>query len=119
MIKILIISYFFPPSNFVGVERTHFWCKNLFCEGIYPIIITKKWNKNQKDITGKIIDNSEKNILNEKFQIIEMPYVGGKREIYAKYPIIRKSYSLIYKLKSILYPNGVLFHNLYVKAREL
>lgn len=119
MKKILIISYFFPPSNFVGGERTDFWCKNLFYEGIYPTVITRKWNVNQKDITGKIIDNSEKNILNEKFQIIEMPYVGGKREKYAKYPIIRKSYSLIYKLKNLLYPNGVLFHNLYVKAREL
>jgi hypothetical protein len=67
MIKILIISYFFPPSNFVGVERTHFWCINPYNEGIYPIIITKKWNKNQKDINGKIEDNSEKNILNQKF----------------------------------------------------
>ena len=95
MRKILIISYFFPPSNFVGGERTHSWCKNLYNEDIYPIFITRKWNKNQKDITGKIIDNSEKNILNEKIQIIELPYVGEKRELYAKFPIIRKFYSFI------------------------
>lgn len=119
MRKILIISYFFPPSNFVGGERTHFWCKNLYNEGIYPIIITRKWNKNQKDIIGKIEDNSEKNILNQKFQIIEMPYIGGNREMYAKYTIIRKFYSLLNKIKILVKPKSVLFNNLYFKARDI
>lgn len=60
MQKALIISYFFPPCNFVGAERTNYWANNLYNHGIYPLIITRCWNEDQKDIIGYVKNNSNK-----------------------------------------------------------
>ena len=50
MKKLLIISYFYPPANFVGAQRTAAWAKYLHEYGYYPIIITRQWNEGQTDL---------------------------------------------------------------------
>ncbi len=50
MKKILIISYFYPPANFVGAERIASWVKYLPEHGIEPIVVTRHWKENQKDL---------------------------------------------------------------------
>jgi glycosyltransferase involved in cell wall biosynthesis len=47
MKKILIISYFFKPANFVGAERINAWVKYLPDSNIYPIVLTRHWQENQ------------------------------------------------------------------------
>lgn len=41
--KILIISYFFPPCSLTGANRTSEWVKHLPSEGIQPILLTRTW----------------------------------------------------------------------------
>jgi len=43
MEKILIISYFFPPSRFTAASRPFAWFKYLHLFGYYPIIVTVDW----------------------------------------------------------------------------
>lgn len=72
MKKVLIISYFFPPAYFVGGHRIASWAKYLHKFGVYPIIITRRWNENQAEITDAIIDNTYKH---EKFNTHEIYYL--------------------------------------------
>jgi hypothetical protein len=44
MKKVLILSYYFPPSGFVGGERTYSWYKYLNEIAYYPIVITRQWD---------------------------------------------------------------------------
>ena len=54
MKKILLISYFYPPANFVGVQLTAAWAKYLHEYGYYPIIITRQWNEGQTDLADQL-----------------------------------------------------------------
>lgn len=76
MKKILIISYFYPPSNFVGGERTQFWAENLNKFGYYPIILTRTWDKNQTDIT---ITPKENLSYCKKYENHEVHYIRKKK----------------------------------------
>ena len=60
MKKVVILSYFFPPANFVGAERTAFWAKYLKEFDIYPIIITRCWNDNETDVFSQLKSNNYK-----------------------------------------------------------
>lgn len=89
MQKILIISYFFPPANFVGVKRVEYWAKNLHKYGFYPIIITRCWNTNQKDIVGKVIDNNYKFEKNNTHEIHRVPIKFRLRDRCAYVKILK------------------------------
>jgi hypothetical protein len=45
MEKILIISYFFKPCNMTAANRTTYWSENFYRYNLYPIVITRKWEK--------------------------------------------------------------------------
>jgi hypothetical protein len=53
--KVLIISYFFPPSGFVGGERVSAWAEHLQDFGYYPIVITRNWKEGNEE--NEIIDH--------------------------------------------------------------
>jgi hypothetical protein len=44
MKKVLIISYFYPPCNLTAANRVGYWSQNFFNHGIYPIIISRRWD---------------------------------------------------------------------------
>lgn len=75
MKKVLIISYFFPPANFVGGDRVAAWFKHLQTEGYYPIIVTRCWNEGQSDVIGKLEHNeySVERIGNGEIHRIPLP----------------------------------------------
>lgn len=76
MKKILIISYFFPPSNITGGYRVFSWAKYLNQFNIYPIIITRRWD-----------DKSEKGTIHKKFKTYEvylLPYKINLRDKIAQ-----------------------------------
>ncbi|MDB3905898.1 glycosyltransferase [Crocinitomicaceae bacterium] len=81
MKKVLILSYFYPPSVFVGGQRTAFWAKELHRFGYYPIIVTRVWNKAQTDLTDAIQDNE---LRVEKFDHYEVHYLPYKRTLRDK-----------------------------------
>jgi glycosyltransferase involved in cell wall biosynthesis len=113
-LKILIISYFYPPANFVGAERVASWIKYLPEHGIYPIVVTRIWEKDQKDLLK--INNTQGTII-EKLDSAEIHRVSekpGYRDILIKRNkvlILRKMLSFIQLLcdnfvftKSSYYP---------------
>jgi len=43
MKKVLVISYFFPPCGLTAAQRAQSWLEGFPNEGIYPIVVTRKW----------------------------------------------------------------------------
>lgn len=80
MKKVLIISYFFPPSNFVGGDRPASWVKHLHQYGYYPIIITRQWNEGQKELTDKVIDNRLTVEQKDTYEVHRLPYKRSLRD---------------------------------------
>lgn len=80
MKRILILSYFYPPSNFVGGHRVEYWAKNLTKYGIYPTIVTRNWNQNQSELTDEIKDNDLKHEVFESHEVYYLPYKRSLRD---------------------------------------
>ena len=78
MKKIVIISYYSKPSNFVGAERIKGWLDNLPKIDIYPILITRFWEKNQN--TNANINLATKNII-ENYENHEIHRVYSKETL--------------------------------------
>lgn len=120
MKKILIISYFYPPSNFVGGERTQFWAENLNKVGYYPIILTRTWDKNQTDIT---ITPKENLSYCKKYENHEVHYIRKKkilRDYFSKGKIsliIRKIFTFINQILIHADAKNINFHN-FIKYSE-
>lgn len=73
--KALIFCYDYHPLNTVAVNRISEWAKNFNEFGVYPIIVTRKWNtpiSNFKDYY--VEENGEIEIIeNEKFAEFRIP----------------------------------------------
>ena len=100
MKKILIISYFFPPCNLTASQRVDSWAKHLNKSGYYPIIITRKWEKEIKSFddchystsAGVLIEN------NEHYEVHYCPYSANLRDrlhTKKKLVVFKKFISLI------------------------
>lgn len=119
MKKIIIISYFFPPSHFVGGERILFWAKNLHINNIYPIIITRCWNDNQKDIIGRVKNNIAREEKYKDYEIHYLPYRHQLRDYFSESPFVRKALTLIYQILFHIYPSSINYINFFKKAETL
>jgi glycosyltransferase involved in cell wall biosynthesis len=97
-LKILIISYFYPPANFVGAERVASWVKYLPEHGIYPIVLTRYWEKDQKDLVK--IENAEGTIV-EKLHFAEIHRISEK-PIYRDILLKRNKASILRKMLSFI-----------------
>lgn len=80
MKKVLIITYFFPPSNFAGSYRISSWAKHFNKCGYFPIIITRNWNPNQTDLTDKVLNNEYNCIKTDGFELHSLPYNRNLRD---------------------------------------
>ncbi len=78
--KILILSYYFPPSNFAGSYRIVSWAKYLYQFGYYPVIITRCWNPNQTEITDEVINNTFSFEKHEHYEVYNIPYSRNLRD---------------------------------------
>jgi glycosyltransferase involved in cell wall biosynthesis len=124
MKKVLIISYYFPPSGFVGGERTYSWYKYLNENAYYPIVITRQWDDNQKDETKIAVNNSlsiEKNSIGEIHKLAYKPNLrdklSAKNGFFSK--LLRKFLTFLelitIKFSLILCP----YKNMYFYASEI
>ncbi|HXH18047.1 MAG TPA: polysaccharide deacetylase family protein [Chitinophagales bacterium] len=85
MKKLLIISYFFPPSNFAGSYRIESFAKYLPENGWKPIVITRGWQPGQT-VTYFPSPNQE-TIVEDSAErtVIRLPFKGNLRDrIYAR-----------------------------------
>lgn len=121
MIKVVIISYFFPPSNFVGGERTAAWAKHLNESGIYPIVITRIWNENQKDLVDPL--NANKLIIEktDQYEIRRLPYKRSLRDKLSSYPslrILQKAFTIKELIFSNFFLSSLPYSNFYTEAKK-
>jgi hypothetical protein len=107
--KVLIISYFYPPANFVGAQRTAAWAKYLHEYGYYPIIITRQWNEGQIDLVDKVIDNELSIEKNETHEVHRLPHKYSLRDRLSNYPILRPIQKAL-TLKELIFSNFSLKH---------
>jgi glycosyltransferase involved in cell wall biosynthesis len=95
MRKIIIISYFFPPCNLTAGQRPYSWYIYLHRFGYYPIVITRKWEK-QIHTYSDVNQISPPGITIEKQEWGEvhyLPYSGNLRDrIISKYGMGRFSF---------------------------
>jgi hypothetical protein len=124
MKKVLIISYFFPPANFVGGERAASWAKFLHESGYYPIIITRQWNNGQKNTYEKIKDNNYELEKHANYEVHRLPYQRILRDKLFAYKnpifvILRKFLTLFDVFMSCVSIHFINYRNLYYKASEL
>lgn len=122
MIKVLIISYFFPPSNFVGGERTAAWAKHLNTYGIYPIVITRCWNEHQKDLVDPLINNELHIEKTDSYEIRRLPYHRGLRDKLSPFKALKPLQKAL-TVKELIFSNFSLrslpYFNFYTDAKTI
>lgn len=122
MKKIIIISYFYPPANFVGGDRIASWAKYLHESGIYPIIITRKWNLNQTELTDIIENNKLEIEYNQTHEVHRLPYKRTLRDYLSNYRIL-KPFQKFLTLFELIFSNIIIkalpYSNIYFHAKKV
>lgn len=99
--RVLILSYFFPPANFVGGDRIYSWAKHLNKFGYFPVVITRTWNKGQKEITDQVENNVFSHEMYDTYEVYRIPHDRSLRDKLNDYrnskvlSVIRKALSYI------------------------
>lgn len=93
--KVIIISYFHPPANFVGGERVASWFKYLPRYDIYPIIITRNWNENQTNLVDKLENNRLLIEASEYGEIHRLPFRRSLRDKCSRFSILKPLQKLL------------------------
>jgi|688.fasta_scaffold132222_2 hypothetical protein len=124
MKKILILSYYYPPANFVGAERIDSFANHLHKFGVYPIIVTRNWNPNQTNTYEKIHENSFKHNVYDTHEEYYMPYEQSWRDkLFQKksfiFRIVRQLLTLWELLFSAYFIRVLPYHNLCNQARAI
>ena len=88
MKKVLILSYYYPPSVFVGGQRTEYWANHLSNYGLYPIILTRHWNSGQKDLLDKNDQRELKIVNNQNHEIHYLPLEATLRNRISHKPYL-------------------------------
>ena len=96
MIKILIISYHFPPMNAIASYRAKAYATHLIDHGISPTVLTCRWEQSGKSeewLSHTKYDNV-KVTKNKNFTTIRLPRqpttIGTRYRYFEKLPIARK-----------------------------
>jgi len=107
MKKVIVLAYFFPPNKLVAAERAKSWANYFNEKGIYPIIVTRKWESATNSLEG-IYNTTSKAVKIESFETYEvhqLPFHANNLEnIFLKFKDTKLS--LLYLF--IRFFNGVL-----------
>lgn len=104
MKKVLILAWDFPPYQAIGAARPYSWFKNFKKNGLYPIVVTRHWDKelNFKESYIQSSNIQETRISENDFgTIIKTPYKSNFRDQlilkygYNRFVLIRKIISFI------------------------
>ena len=126
MKKVLILSYFSPPSSFAGSFRIRGWLDHFYKFGYYPVLITRHWEAEDKDFTAITKFAGIETEVNEYYSIYRLPYRGTIRDrlidrFGAKATWAGKFFSVFqvlgqnFMLRSIPYRNIYEFSRKYLK----
>lgn len=118
-IKVLILAYFFPPCNITASQRSFSWAKYLYRKGIYPVVVTRKWERPIKVQSDGHFATTE-GVKIEKFENYEvhyLPYYPSLRDrIYTGQPGFFKR--LLQKLLTFFELFGQHFSNRFIPYRN-
>jgi len=115
--KVLIISYFFPPSKFTAANRINSWINYLPDFGYKPYVITRNWDNNAKSYIELAKPSGNKTIIqkNKNSQIHYLPFKTTLRDkIYTKYG--ESKFQFVRKILSffeVFFQNFYLYHPIY------
>jgi glycosyltransferase involved in cell wall biosynthesis len=78
--RALILTYYFPPCNFIGANRPNSWAENFFSHGIHPTIVTRHWEGNEKHWEDNQADNLKEKTEEQHngYTVIRLPYEKTK-----------------------------------------
>ncbi|MFM7467014.1 MAG: glycosyltransferase, partial [Crocinitomicaceae bacterium] len=104
--KILIISYFAPPSNFVASERISSWMKDLTKFGIHPVLLTRHWTDEQTsmDTTDVVMRYQQITGPTSQTHKIAIKKTILEKLGLTKFKYLRKTNSILVYLKLYLIP---------------
>ncbi len=122
MKKILIISYFFEPANFVGAERINAWVKYLPHSEIYPIVLTRHWKENQTTLNKSKDFRKAQISKSDRYEIHRIPEKWKLRDrlIEAnKYIFLRKFFTFFQLLCDLLFFKKSQYNFLYRQAEKV
>ncbi len=120
MKKIIILSYFFPPSNLTPSERVHSFAVHLNELGYYPIVVTRNWDipiRHSRDEHKK----SGTKIVHEKHEHYEVYYLPFKPDLKNRLfeKLYGKKFYFLYLLTSFVYGVGENFSSAFTPFRPL
>lgn len=127
MKKILILSYFFPPSNFAGSYRIASFAKYLHKFGFYPVVITRQSPKGASTFRemaapcGKDVIHE----VNEGYEVYYLPYRANLRDrlLFSygekKLSFLRKALSLFEMLTQFITPFFISYSNIYFFSKRI
>lgn len=116
MKKVLVLSYFFPPANFVGADRTAAWYNHLPKFGVYPIIITRHWNEEQTNLTNRIQNNKLEVTKTTISEIHRLPFKNSLRDKLSLYPsffLFQKALTFLEQILSNYFLCALPYSNFY------
>lgn len=127
MKKVLILSYFFPPCNLTAAQRPASWAKHLHLHGLYPHIITRKWERPlvQYADEGFATTPGEEIEETETYTVHRMPYRSSWRDLLwvrygnTRFVWLRKLLTAILLLTQNISLRFSPFRSFYKKADEL
>jgi glycosyltransferase involved in cell wall biosynthesis len=122
MQKVLILAYFFPPSNQVGGERPQAWANFLSENGFFPIIVTRQWNEGQVNLTDFVSNNVFQHEKYDTYEVYRLPYHFSLRDKLASFPalrILQRAFTLVEQILSNFFINALPFANFLQTARKV
>ncbi len=80
MKKILIISYYFPPANYIAANRPKSFVENFEKHGLSPIIVTRHWDgdENGSEDLERINTSPVEITEYESYTSIKLPYFASR-----------------------------------------
>ncbi len=97
MKKVLILSYYYPPANFIAGRRAYGVSKYLHEFGWTPYVVTIDWNLGNINMMG--IDNSKGKASHIKHEVIRLPYRANLTYPFAE-RLLRRGRTFLYPPKS-------------------
>ncbi|MCB1024847.1 MAG: hypothetical protein KDB79_10680 [Acidobacteria bacterium] len=123
MATVLIVSYFFPPGNFVASNRPHSFALNLKKFGLDPVVVTRHWDEadfNWSDM-DRINESPPSVIEDDNFKLIRLPYFSrwyGLCKPFHGIPVIRKLIHIFYMFFGVFYPHESAYECFYKYISE-
>ncbi len=127
MKKVLILAYDFPPYFSVGAARPYSWYKYFFENGLYPVVITRHWDKDIYKPSDTILSsgiNYTTTETNPEGTIIRCPYKANFRDKLLlkygdnKFRYFRKIISFIFSYLRFFYFKIDSTSNIYFEAEK-